>query len=107
MFKSFFPNPKWFFSSLFIWFIVNLILWYSGGRAWGEFIGFPHGYATVELPISVVRFISAQFLWFYLWFLLATGLFAGFWKWRSDNKWQVWSIWGSAFIKVLGVQITL
>ncbi len=31
MFKSFFPNPKWFFGSLLLWFAVNIALWYSGG----------------------------------------------------------------------------
>lgn len=108
MFKSFFPNPKWFFGSLLVWFVINLILWYSGGKAWGEFIGFPQDYANAELPINVSRFWSAQFLWFYLWFFAATAIFAGFWKWRSDHKWQAWSVWGSAFILFnvwFGVQV--
>ncbi|WP_173911338.1 peptide antibiotic transporter SbmA [Acinetobacter sp. Marseille-Q1618] len=110
MFKSFFPNPKWFFGSLLMWFVINLVLWYSGGKAWGEFIGFPQGYASAELPINVSRFWSAQFLWFYLWFFAATAIFAGFWKWRSDNKWQAWSVWGSAFILFnvwFGVQVSV
>lgn len=98
MFKSFFPNPKWFFSSLVIWFIINLLLWYSGGKTWGIYFGFPADYATVELPISVSRFWSAPFIWFYLWFFVATAVFAMFWKFLDKNKWQAWSIWGSAFI---------
>ncbi|MDM1762937.1 MULTISPECIES: peptide antibiotic transporter SbmA [unclassified Acinetobacter] len=108
MFKSFFPNPKWFFGSLLIWFIINLVLWYSGGKSWGEFIGFPQAYATTELPINVTRFWSAQFLWFYLWFFVSTALFVAFWKWKSNNKWQAWSVWGSAFILFnvwFGVQV--
>ena len=108
MFKSFFPNPKWFFSSVVVWFILNLALWYSGGKTWGEFLGFPNGYAHAELPIGVSRFWSAQFLWFYLWFFVSTVIFALFWKWKSDNKWQNWSIWGSAFILFniwFGVQV--
>lgn len=98
MFKSFFPNPKWFFSSVVVWFILNLAFWYSGGKTWGELLGFPNGYATAELPISVSRFWSAQFLWFYLWFFISTAIFALFWQWKSDNKWQNWSVHGSAFI---------
>lgn len=108
MFKSFFPNPKWFFSSVVVWFILNLALWYSGGKTWGEFLGFPNGYAHAELPIGVSRFWSAQFLWFYLWFFVSTVIFALFWKWKSDNKWQNWSIWGSSFILFniwFGVQV--
>lgn len=98
MFKSFFPNPKWFFSSLVLWFIVNLILWYSGGKGWGELIGFPPGYASAELTATVSRFWSAQFIWFYLWFFVSTAIFAVFWKLKSNNPWQRWSVWGSAFI---------
>lgn len=99
MFKSFFPNPKWFFSSLVLWFVINFLLWnFAGGKAWGTALGFAQGYADAELSIGIDRFWSASFLWFYFWFLLAVVLFALFWRWRSDNPWQGWSVWGSAFI---------
>jgi peptide/bleomycin uptake transporter len=75
-----------------------MVLWYTGGDHWGEYLGFPHGYAEAELPVGVNRFWSPAFLWFYLWFLVSTALFAGFWKVISNNPWQRWSIWGSAFI---------
>ncbi|WP_168414451.1 MULTISPECIES: peptide antibiotic transporter SbmA [Acinetobacter] len=98
MFKSFFPHPKWFFSSLLLWFILNLVLWYSGGQGWGTLIGLPEGYHEAELPIGVSRFWSPAFLWFYLWYFLATAIFAIFWRIQSDNPWQRWSVWGSSFI---------
>lgn len=98
MFKSFFPSPRYFFISVVIWLALNMVLWYTGGDHWGEYLGFPHGYADAELPIEVSRFWSPAFLWFYLWFLVSTALFAGFWKVLSNNPWQRWSIWGSAFI---------
>lgn len=110
MFKSFFPNPKWFVISLIVWFMINLIFWYSGGKAWGEFIGFPQGYASTELPISVTRFWSVSFLWFYVWFFVSTAIFATFWKFLSNNPWQKWSVWGSAFILFniwFGVQVSV
>ncbi|WP_087087331.1 peptide antibiotic transporter SbmA [Acinetobacter pittii] len=98
MFKSFFPSPRYFFISAVVWIALNMVLWYSGGDHWGEYLGFPHGYADAELPIGVSRFWSPAFLWFYLWFLISTALFAGFWKIVSNNPWQRWSVWGSAFI---------
>ena len=110
MFKSFFPNPKWFFISLIVWFIVNLSLWYSGGSGWGRWIGFPTGYADADLVIGVSRFWSPAFLWFYLWFFVSTCMFALFWRFFSDNKWQRWSVWGSAFILFniwFGVQVSV
>ncbi|MBK0064354.1 MULTISPECIES: peptide antibiotic transporter SbmA [unclassified Acinetobacter] len=110
MFKSFFPKPKWFFLSLIFWFVINIVLWYAGGKEWGEFLGFSKGYAEAELPIGVSRFWSPAFLWFYLWFFVATTLFALFWKTLSDNPWQKWSVWGSAFILFniwFGVQVSV
>ena len=98
MFKSFFPNPKWFFLSLLLWFVVNISLWYSGGSAWGTFLGFASGYSDAELPIGVSRFWAPSFLWFYLWFFTATVIFTLFWRFKSSNPWQGWSVWGSAFI---------
>lgn len=110
MFKSFFPNPKWFFVSLLVWFAINLALWYSGGSAWGSLIGFPQGYAEATLPIDVSRFWSPAFLWFYLWFFVATTLFAIFWKLKANHPWHRWSVWGSAFILFniwFGVQVNV
>lgn len=110
MFKSFFPNPRWFFISVLFWSVINVVLWYTGGNTWGSAIGWPQGYATAELPIGVSRFWSPAFLWFYLWFFIATTLFALFWRFVSDNKWQRWSIWGSAFILFniwFGVQVSV
>lgn len=98
MFKSFFPSPRYFFISAVIWIALNMMLWYSGGNTWGTFIGFPQGYHDAQLPVGVSRFWSPTFLWFYVWFLVSTALFAGFWKIVSNNPWQGWSVWGSAFI---------
>jgi len=75
-----------------------MVLWYTGGEHWGQYVGFPHGYADAELPVGVSRFWSPAFLWFYLWFFISIAIFAGFWKIVSNNPWQRWSIWGSAFI---------
>ena len=110
MFKSFFPNPRLFFISVVVWLALNMLLWYTGGHGCGEYLGFPKGYAEAELQIGVSRFWSPAFIWFYLWFLLSTALFAGFWGFLSDNKWQKWSIWGSAFILFniwFGVQVSV
>ena len=68
MFKSFFPNPKWFFISVLLWSVLNMTLWYTGGNTWGSAIGWPQGYTNAELPVGVSRFWSPSFLWFYVWF---------------------------------------
>lgn len=110
MFKSFFPNPRYFFISVLVWISINTSLWFLGGNTWGEYLGFPKGYAETPLPVGVSRFWEPSSLWFYIWFFVATALFAGFWRFFSDNKWQRWSIWGSAFILFniwFGVQVSV
>lgn len=97
MFKSFFPNPKWFFSSLVLWCAINMALWYSGGHAWGSYIGL-NALSSEQLPINVSRFWSTNFLWFYLWFFLATSIFSICWRLKAHHPWHKWSVWGSAFI---------
>ncbi|WP_343595833.1 peptide antibiotic transporter SbmA [Acinetobacter sp.] len=98
MFKSFFPSPKAFLLSFVVWFFINLILWYSGGREWGTLLGFPTGYAMAELPVGVSRFWAPAVLWFYIWFWCSVALFATFWRIVAYHRWHAWSIWGSAFI---------
>lgn len=98
MFKSFFPNPRWFFLSVFLWFLINVALWYSGGQGWGTILGFAPDYYSQKPAIDVSRFWSARFLWFYLWYWTAVTLLALFWKIKANHPWQAWSIWGSALI---------
>jgi hypothetical protein len=33
-----------------------MLLWYTGGHSWGEYLGFPKGYAEAELSVGVSRF---------------------------------------------------
>ena len=98
MFHSFFPKPRWFFPSAILWIGLNIALWYCGGESAGEWFGWPQGYADKPLTIGLSRFWSPGFLWFYLWFLVATIIFAVFWSVVAKHPWQRWSIWGSALI---------
>jgi peptide/bleomycin uptake transporter len=90
MFVSFFPRPKLFFWSAIIWTALSMTLWY--GYA-GDLVNSP-----ASAVIGVTRFWSTPFLWFYLYFLIAAAIFAGFWMTRAPHPWAVWSILGSALI---------
>ena len=98
MFKSFFPSSRFFIWSVLVWIVFNMGLWYLGGKTWGIYFGLEPDYFKQELAIGISRFWSARFLWFYAWFIVAVGVFAGFWRIFSKNKWQNWSILGSALI---------
>lgn len=100
MFRSFFPRPKLFFLSAVLWSLVTVLLWYLGGASdWGAGLGFgksPEGEAP---PIGLGFFVTPEYLWFYVYYAVFTGLFGGFWWFSSrDHRWQVWSIWGSSLI---------
>lgn len=94
MFKSFFPMPKLFFISAFIWAMIAVVFWQAGGQAWLQhFFG-----ASEEVPVSAARFWSLNFLLYYAYYALCTALFALFWRIYSPHRWQRWSIWGTALI---------
>ncbi len=98
MFHSFFPKPKLFFTSALVWSLLMIGLWYAGAKDWGSSLGIPslpEGQAPI---IGVSVFWSPPFLWFYLFYIVAVGLFAAFWFAFSPHRWQNWSILGSALI---------
>ena len=96
MFPSFFPRPKPFFISAIIWTMLVVASWYAGGERLGALIGLPPQVGAPVIGVSV--FWSAPFLWFYIYFAVATALFAGFWYIYAPHRWANWSILGSALI---------
>jgi peptide/bleomycin uptake transporter len=98
MFVSFFPRPRPFFASVLVWIAAAIVLWYFGAKNWGVVIGLPQAPHGAPPIVAVSLFWSKPFLWFYLYFWAAVGLFAGFWRLVAPHPWARWSIWGSALI---------
>src|SRR5919201_2707731 len=98
MFQSFFPSPRAFFTSGVLWTLSAVLFWFLLARHWGGVIGLPNRPADAPPIIGVQVFWSATFLWFYLYFALAVGLFAGFWGIYAPHPWFRWSVLGSALI---------
>ncbi len=108
MFVSFFPQPKLFFWSVLGWAALCIGAWYLGASEIGPLIGLPH--TEGELPIGVSRFWSADFIWFYIYFWAAVGLFYLFWSRFRPHPWARWSILGSAlilFVTYFQVQVSV
>lgn len=97
MFVSFFPSPRAFFWSAVLWAAVCVGCWYAGGADLGASLGLA-GAEDGSLPIGVSRFWAGPFLWFYIYYVAAVGLFALFWRWRDPHPWWRWSVLGSALI---------
>ena len=108
MFVSFFPRPRIYFPSAIAWIVLCVVVWNVGGKDWGAVVGLPqlaHGQARV---IGISLFWSKPFLWFYLYYWAAVGLFAGAWRAIAPHPWERWSVWGSAlivFMTYLQVQV--
>ncbi|MXP67798.1 peptide antibiotic transporter SbmA [Pantoea sp. Aalb] len=98
MFKSFFPNPTIFFSSAAIWSLISLCAWF------GYFDMLPIRYALLQntleepLPTTVIRFITINQIWFYIYYWITVSIFSFIWCAINNHPWQRWSVWGSALI---------
>lgn len=98
MFVSFFPKPKLFFISAAIWTLIAIFAWYGGVRELGAYVGLAPFAPGEEAPIGVSYFWTKPFLWFYVYYVVVVAIFAIAWRIISPHRWQVWSVWGSAFI---------
>lgn len=110
MFESFFPKPKLFFTSLLIWAAIVVLFWFTLGADVGELLGFEFAEEGAPPVIGMGFFVTPDFLWFYLYFIMATIPFWLFWQTLSPNKWHRWSILGSALIlfsTYYGVQVSV
>lgn len=108
LFHSFFPKPKLFFTSLIVWTLVCIFLWYGFVADWGNSLGYtapPEG----QTPIDLRFFLTPDNRWFYSYFIVCTLAFCGTWTVLARNHpWIDWSIWGSALIifsTYFGVQV--
>ena len=98
MFKSFFPNPKLFFSSAVIWSLFCILLWYFTAKNWGQFIGLANPPVDTPPVIGPAVFITTPFLWFYVYYAAIVGIFSAAWRTQTSHPWFNWSVLGTALI---------
>ncbi len=110
MFESFFPKPKLFFISLVFYAAVAIGIWYSVGDSLAGFLGFDLPEADAPPVIGLGFFVTPKFMWFYLYYTVATLIFWAAWQRIAPHKWHVWSILGSSlilFTTYYGVQVSV
>ena len=108
MFQSFFPQPKYFFSSLAVWSGFLILVWYSFGKTIGETLGFD--LTETETVIGLGHFVTSEFLWFDIFFAFGALVFFFVWRSQSPHEWQIWSILGSAlliYLSYASVQVSV
>ena len=110
MLSSFFPNPRWFFLSAFLWSAICISVWYGYGPNLAAALGFVLPAEASAPVIGLGFFITIDFVWFYLYYWIAALLFYLPWRWLFYHQWVNWSVLGTAFILFLtyfSVQISV
>ena len=109
MFESFFPKPKLFLLSLVAWILVVISFYYLFGKSLAGYLGF-NLFEDSETVIGLGYFITPEFLFFDIYYVVATLIFYFFWAYHSPHKWQRWSILGSSsliLMAYLTVQVSV
>ncbi len=110
MFRSFFPNPRYFFGSAALWGLIAVLFWFFVAKGAGGIIGLANPPAEVAPIIGIQGFWSAAFIWFYLYFAFVVLAFGLVWRTVSPHPWFNWSVWGSAlivFVTYFQVQVSV
>lgn len=96
MFKSFFPDSRWFWPSVILWAVICCGVWFEYSAA----IGIALGLSMVETEpvIGLGHFVTDPFKLFYLYYLVSVAIFALAWFQMKPSRWQWWSIVGTAAI---------
>lgn len=77
---------------------MTILVWFFFAEHALEMIPALAKSASSPLPTTVTRFFHLSQIWFYLYFWIATALFALCWRVIDNHPWQLWSVWGSALI---------
>ncbi len=96
MFKSFFPDSRWFWPSVILWSVICCGVWFQFSTVIGAAVGLDM--AEKEPVIGLGHFVTDSFKLFYVYYALSVAIFALLWFTLKPSRWQWWSIVGSAFI---------
>ncbi len=96
MFKSFFPESRWFWLSVIAWAAICIFGWYTFNTTIGAQFGLD--LSKNETVIGLGHFATNSFKLFYGYYAVCVALFTLFWFNFKPNRWLWWSILGSAFI---------
>lgn len=96
MFKSFFPDSRWFWPSVILWSVICCGVWFEFSTVIGTAVGLDMN--EKEPVIGLGHFVTDSFKLFYVYYAVSVAIFALVWFTLKPSRWQWWSILGSAFI---------
>ncbi|KKB86851.1 microcin B17 transporter [Devosia limi DSM 17137] len=99
MFRSFFPNPRLFFSAALCWVAVVMLAWYTIGDQMQALISLGPWLGIPVTEANPTPFFSSDKVWLYQYVLMTGYLFCIPWYWIGGNRrWYWWSVVGSVTI---------
>ncbi|HWV19629.1 MAG TPA: peptide antibiotic transporter SbmA [Devosia sp.] len=99
MFRSFFPEPKLFFTSALAWTVLAMLVWFAFGPALAGVISLGPILGQVPTEADPDVFLTPDKVWLYQYVLMAGYLFCIPWYWLGNNRrWYWWSVVGSVTI---------
>jgi peptide/bleomycin uptake transporter len=96
MFKSFFPDSRWFWPSVILWAVICCGVWFEFSSVIGTLLGLNMN--EKEPVIGLGHFVTDTFKLFYVYYAVSVAIFALLWFTLKPSRWQWWSIVGSVFI---------
>lgn len=99
MFRSFFPEPKLFFSSALAWTVLAMIIWFVAGPSLENIMSLGPILGQVPTETNPDVFLTPDKVWLYQYVIMAGYLFCIPWYWLGNNRrWYWWSVVGSVTI---------
>ncbi|WP_338719684.1 peptide antibiotic transporter SbmA [Devosia sp. XK-2] len=99
MFRSFFPDPKLFFTAALGWAILTMAIWFLAGDAIGSLISLGPVLGQMPTEADPDVFLTPDKVWLYQYVLMAGYLFCIPWYWIGNNRrWYWWSVVGTVTI---------
>lgn len=98
MFRSFFPNPKIFFSSLIVWTALALVLWFGLLSSSEQALEYFAQFAPTPIEGQRPPFLTPEKIYTYVYIVVAGFGFAGIWFFYDRHPWYIWSVFGSTII---------
>jgi peptide/bleomycin uptake transporter len=99
VFRSFFPQPKLFFTSALLWTAFAMLVWFTIGPALANVLSLAPLIAQVPTETDPNPFLTADKVWLYQYVLMVGYLFCIPWYFIGNNRrWYWWSVVGSVTI---------
>ncbi|WP_127070899.1 peptide antibiotic transporter SbmA [Pelagibacterium lentulum] len=92
MFRSFFPEPRLYFSSAVLWVVLFMLIWHLAGGQLQTILSLGAILAVQPTELDPDPFFNADRVWLYQYVLMVGYGFCVPWYFFKRNRWYWWSV---------------